>query len=395
MKTKARKHRRKGKIGTILLIAAMCAMIGSYFTLTASAETVYTITDGQSSVDVSSKSTDVNTVLSQAGITLKDNDLVTVTGGSSKTYVMIQRSQDVTIQYGDENISAATYGSTVGDLLGELDIPLDPGSTVTSNGCPVSVAQSTYDGMVLEIGTTTTETRPELVSVPFSTVTYQDPTLEAGTTKLQTQGVDGTNQLIYEEVYSNGELVSSTLTGTKVMTEPVDEVILVGCMETPAEEEIPLEIYEEPEPEPEPEPEYTYTSEPEYVPDYSYIPETEYVPEPEYSAPSYYGNTITTSTGEVITYSYSMSVTATAYTGGGTTATGTPARYGAIAVDPSVIPYGTRMYIVSDDGQYIYGYATAEDCGGAVKGNIIDLYFDSYNTCIQFGRRSCTVYFLD
>lgn len=97
----------------------------------------------------------------------------------------------------------------------------------------------------------------------------------------------------------------------------------------------------------------------------------------------------------MLTYSKALSVTATAYTGGGITATGTNARYGAIAVDPSVIPYGTRMYIVSDDGKYIYGYATAEDCGGAIKGNKIDLYFDSYDTCIQFGRRSCTVYILD
>ncbi len=97
----------------------------------------------------------------------------------------------------------------------------------------------------------------------------------------------------------------------------------------------------------------------------------------------------------MLSYSSTISVEATAYTGGGTTATGTSARYGAIAVDCSVIPYGTRMYIVSDDGNWIYGVATAEDCGGAIKGNIIDLYFDDYSTCIQFGRRSCTVYILD
>ena len=53
------------------------------------------------------------------------------------------------------------------------------------------------------------------------------------------------------------------------------------------------------------------------------------------------------------------------------------------------------MFIVSDDGNWIYGYATAEDCGGAIRGHIIDLYFDDYYTCIQFGRRDCTVYILD
>ncbi len=138
----------------------------------------------------------------------------------------------------------------------------------------------------------------------------------------------------------------------------------------------------EAEPDPEPEP----VSEPDPEPESQ--PEAD--PEPVYS-----GNTITTEDGEVLTYTSTISVEATAYTGGGTTATGTAARYGAIAVDPSVIPYGTRMYIVSDDGKWIYGVATAEDCGGAIKGHIVDLYFDDYNTCIQFGRRNCTIYILD
>ena len=53
------------------------------------------------------------------------------------------------------------------------------------------------------------------------------------------------------------------------------------------------------------------------------------------------------------------------------------------------------MYIVSDDGSYIYGYATAEDCGGAIQGYMIDLYFDTLAECYAFGRRSCTVYILD
>ena len=78
----------------------------------------------------------------------------------------------------------------------------------------------------------------------------------------------------------------------------------------------------------------------------------------------------------------------------GITATGTQARVGAIAVDPKVIPYGTRMFIVSEDGKYIYGEATAEDCGGLIKGNRIDLYFDTLRECNTFGVRMCQVYFL-
>ena len=79
----------------------------------------------------------------------------------------------------------------------------------------------------------------------------------------------------------------------------------------------------------------------------------------------------------------------------GHTYSGTVARVGAIAVDPSVIPLGTRMYIVTDDGRYIYGFCTAEDIGGSIKGNKVDLYFDTIAECWQFGVRACTVYILE
>ena len=70
------------------------------------------------------------------------------------------------------------------------------------------------------------------------------------------------------------------------------------------------------------------------------------------------------------------------------------ARYGVIAVDPRVIPLGTKLYIESPDGSYTYGEAIAEDTGGAIKGNKIDLFFPSYEECMRFGRRTMTVYIL-
>lgn len=79
----------------------------------------------------------------------------------------------------------------------------------------------------------------------------------------------------------------------------------------------------------------------------------------------------------------------------GYTASGTKARRGAVSVDPSVIPLGTRLYITSPDGWTDYGLATAEDTGGAIKGNKLDLFYDSYDTCIQFGRRETVVYVLE
>ena len=52
------------------------------------------------------------------------------------------------------------------------------------------------------------------------------------------------------------------------------------------------------------------------------------------------------------------------------------------------------MYIVSNDGQYVYGYCVAEDTGGLIKGYKIDLYFDTVDECWEFGVRTCTVYVL-
>ena len=90
-------------------------------------------------------------------------------------------------------------------------------------------------------------------------------------------------------------------------------------------------------------------------------------------------------------------MTATAYTAGHGgadyyTATGTHVRIGTVAVDKRVIPLGTRMYIITNDG-IVYGVSTAEDTG--VRGDKVDLYFNSYQECINFGRRGCTVYILE
>lgn len=78
----------------------------------------------------------------------------------------------------------------------------------------------------------------------------------------------------------------------------------------------------------------------------------------------------------------------------GITATGTRAKIGTIAVDPKVIPLGTKVYIEGLNGAKNYGYAVAEDTGGAIKGNIIDLYFDTHKETINWGRQQVKVYIL-
>jgi len=71
------------------------------------------------------------------------------------------------------------------------------------------------------------------------------------------------------------------------------------------------------------------------------------------------------------------------------TATGTKPRPGTIAVDPKVIPYGSKIIIIYEDGTVEYGIA--EDCGGLIKGNIIDVFRQTYKEAVKHGRREATV----
>ena len=68
-----------------------------------------------------------------------------------------------------------------------------------------------------------------------------------------------------------------------------------------------------------------------------------------------------------------------------------------VAVNPKVIPYGTRLYITSPDNRYVYGYAIAADTGTALTQGIVDvdLFFDSYQGSCQWGKKMVNIYILD
>lgn len=96
-------------------------------------------------------------------------------------------------------------------------------------------------------------------------------------------------------------------------------------------------------------------------------------------------------------YLYYFDGIATAYSGGGLTSTGTTVYQGCVAVDPRVIPYGTEMWIVSQDGKYVYGYCRAEDTGGFIywtDGRNVDLYMHSETDCNNWGVRGVRIYVL-
>ena len=75
--------------------------------------------------------------------------------------------------------------------------------------------------------------------------------------------------------------------------------------------------------------------------------------------------------------------------------TGKTVFQGYVAVDPDIIPYGSELYIIAEDGE-VYGYAIAADTGYSVSvGDIIvDLFMDEYDDCIQWGAKNVTIYIL-
>ncbi|MDD4200129.1 MAG: 3D domain-containing protein [Eubacteriales bacterium] len=87
-----------------------------------------------------------------------------------------------------------------------------------------------------------------------------------------------------------------------------------------------------------------------------------------------------------VKYSRKLTVSSTAYCLRGRTATGTSVHMGTIAVDPRVIPLGSYGYVPG------YGQVHAEDTGGAIKGNIIDVWFPTYSQCRNWGRRTVDIY---
>ena len=175
--------------------------------------------------------------------------------------------------------------------------------------------------------------------IPYTTITEQTDSLTKGTTKVAQEGVNGVSKITEVTKYVNGEVADVSVT-EEVISEPTDKIILEGTKEVPT------------------------------------VPGT-----------------------ETVEYSRVLTMNATAYCpcsiccgsySNGYTANGTKAGYGVAAVDTSVIPLGTKLYVEG------YGYAIAADTGGAIKGNRIDLCYGSHQAALNsgFGHTNVKVYIL-
>ena len=374
--------RRRAWLRRLIVVAVLAAAVGALLSQTVFAQTSYIITDGDRVTVHRSYSSDPYEVLTEAGIELEEEDTYETGYADGMNQITVRRMQMVTVINRGAQSVIGTYGETTGSLLARMGITPGTGDTLSC-----SSETQTYDGMTVELVHTETRIEEEDTTVPYPVNYYEDPDLEPGAEIVLVAGQNGLTHVKSEVTYRNGKEVSRVIVQEMVQTKPVTQLVIRGVDRTIMEQPADPEPAEQAAPAAS-----SGTASGSSSSGSSSSGGSRYDGSAETS-----GNVIMTSSGESYTYVDVMTCSATAYTCEGYvghTYSGTLARVGAIAVDPTVIPLGTKMYVVSNDGQYVYGYCVAEDIGGGIKGNKIDLYFDTYAECWDFGVRMCTVYIL-
>ena len=276
--------------------------------------------------------------LAAAGVTLEDGDRMTVEGSE----IFIERAFYVTVAADGERVTVKTASATVKEILELAGVTL--GGADKMDAEPGDVVE---ESAVITINRVAVDTVKESETVDYETVKEETDSLYKGETKVKQQGEKGKIEYTYEVTLVDGEETERKLVKEETVKEPVDKIILVGTKEKPVVKTV---------------------------------------------------KAASAGKGAPDSYKAAYTMRATAYTygndGGNRTCTGIRPYKGIVAVDPKVIPLGTKLYIVSTDGKYVYGEAVAGDTGGSIKGDRMDVFLESYAECYAFGRRNVTVYVL-
>jgi len=293
-----------------------------------------TVTVDGESLFLKTQADDIEGLLSQADIDVDEGDLVSpaltadVTDGMS---VVVRHAVPVKLVLGKETIELPVVGSTVADAL--IAVGADPGAGLSVEPALTAPLKA---GMTITARDVYVRIIEEPVEMPFKVVTKNDANLEYGKRVVTTAGVAGKSVRVYQVLVIDGVAGSKTLKAERLVSAPVDEVLSVGTKRATKQ------------------------------------------------------STRSRSIAAAPKGGRQLVVKTTAYAPGADgvdfrTATGARAGFGIIAVDPRVIPLGTKVYVPG------YGYAIAADTGGAIKGNRIDVCFDSGAEAIRWGRRTVTI----
>ena len=266
--------------------------------------------------------------------------------------VVINRAFPVTVVADGEETTLYTMGSSVSDLLDEAGVEVGEEDDVSR-----TLTSDVSDEATITVDRVEYTERTEKEEIPFETVTETSADMFEGDKKVVTEGEKGEKEKVYKDKFVNGELESSELISETTTKEPVKEVVQIGAKKRPALIKFRNGVE----------------------------------PISDFEVPSYVK---LDSNGLPKNYVDYLEGAATAYTNDPQTSTGRKPQQGIVAVDPNEIPYGSELYIVSKDGQFVYGYAIAGDTGGFIysTNNIADLYMDTYDMCCEWGRRDVAIY---
>ncbi len=399
------------RIVPVAILGATC--IAAVSAITFLSKTYYITSDEETVRVTALMGNNTESILNLAGISLEENDQVIREDNEDNILIKVNRAMVVSVSVDNDVKETIMHNGTVADALADLNISIsdidvvepsldtvleddikinitrwyninfsDNGETKTV-AVPEGDVQSTleylqcpgldeddiincdFTDMIDEdfsivIDRVSYEEFSEVETIPYKKTTQNTSDLYQGETKLLVSGKDGERQLIKKKTIVNGEVVETEILSSEVTVDSIDEVTLVGTKQKTVT--IPLSSKYS----------YTVTDGPGTFRDHN---------------------------GNWVSYSKSMSGSCTAYyePAGSLCSTGRTVGYGNVAVNPNIIPYGTRMYVVSADGSIVYGYATAADTGGALMAGLglLDLYFPSESACVNFGRRNMIVYILD
>jgi 3D (Asp-Asp-Asp) domain-containing protein len=290
---------------------------------------VHIVTDGQD-YTVNTLYTSPHKILQQAGVVLNSDDEIrlSTTTVANGTVIEVFRAVPVTISYQGKNTNMLAAKPTVREVANQAGIPQDKIRLVPGDDTrPVA-------GMNIKAITLSEKIEEQEIPDLYQVVRRPDPTLEKGMEEIEQAGENGLKKATVRIKFEDGVKVSSDVLSEVLVVSAKPQIVRVGTRDV-----------------------------------------------------------VDTSRGAVrfrdVRYMEASAYLPTDGSAAGLTATGIAAGHGVVAVDPDVIPLGTRVYVPG------YGLGLAADTGGAIVGDKIDLCMENSSEAWRFGRRTVKVYILD
>lgn len=337
---------------TIMILLVVYGQAGKQISL---------VIDGKAQV-VETRTGMLQEMLEEQSITVSPHDKVSMSMNGAITdgdRIVIERAVPVNITADGDTKTLYTTDSSVEDAIQKSGIQVESNDKVYP-----ALGTAIKADMKIRVVRVTKRTVEVEQPIAYKVIKTADPSLYKGDNRVVVNGKEGTLVQHIEKVFQDGELVSKKMVGKSVANNRVDKVIAVGTKAKPVVKEPVIQTVS------------AQTS------------TTKKATTTNSKKTSASGSKVITVSGTSFKYSKVLkNVSMTAYSSeepgiGTKTASGTRVTEGrTIAVDPKVIPIGWWVYIEG------LGFRRAEDTGGAIKGNKIDVYYDSVKHALNFGRK--------